>query len=34
LDALAEKYPQYVERRPTGAVIALDVQRWSGWAAG
>ena len=34
LDALAEKYTQYVERRPTGAVIALDVERWSSWAAG
>lgn len=28
--ALVERYPQ---QRATGAVLALDVERWSGWAA-
>jgi PPOX class probable F420-dependent enzyme len=27
---LAERYPQ---QRPTGAVLAVDVERWSGWSA-
>lgn len=31
LDALAAKYPQYSEHRPSGPVIALEAQRWSGW---
>jgi hypothetical protein len=34
LDALAERYPQYREQRPSGPVLAIDVQRWSGWSAG
>jgi len=33
LDLLAERYAQYRERRPDGPVIALDVQRISGWSA-
>jgi PPOX class probable F420-dependent enzyme len=33
LDALAEKYPQYRERRPDGPVVALDVDRITGWSA-
>jgi PPOX class probable F420-dependent enzyme len=33
LDALAAKYPQYAQRRPTGAVLALEITRWSGWSA-
>ena len=33
LDALAAKYRQYVDRRPSDDVIALEVERWSGWAA-
>jgi PPOX class probable F420-dependent enzyme len=33
LDLLAARYPQYRERRPPGVVIAVDVTRWSGWAA-
>jgi PPOX class probable F420-dependent enzyme len=33
LDLLAEKYPQYAERRPAGPVVALQVARISGWAA-
>lgn len=28
---LRERYPQ---QRATGAVLAVDVRRWSGWAAG
>jgi PPOX class probable F420-dependent enzyme len=33
LDALAERYPAYRERRPTGPVVAITVERWSGWSA-
>jgi PPOX class probable F420-dependent enzyme len=33
LDLLAERYEQYRTRRPLGPVIALDVERISGWAA-
>lgn len=33
LDALVAKYPQYRERRPDGAVVAITVSRWSGWRA-
>lgn len=33
LDALAAKYPQYARRRPAGAVLHLDVTRWTAWAA-
>jgi PPOX class probable F420-dependent enzyme len=32
LDLLAAKYPQYRERRPPGAVLALDVDRWRAWS--
>lgn len=32
LDLLAAKYPQYRERRPPGAVLALDVERWRAWS--
>jgi PPOX class probable F420-dependent enzyme len=28
---LGERYPQQL---PTGAVLAIDVRRWSGWSAG
>jgi len=31
--ALTAKYEQYVERPPTGAVIAVEADRWSGWSA-
>jgi PPOX class probable F420-dependent enzyme len=34
LDLLAERYAQYRERRPAGPVVALDVERITGWAAG
>jgi PPOX class probable F420-dependent enzyme len=30
---LAERYPQYRAQPPPGVVIAVDVARWSGWAA-
>jgi PPOX class probable F420-dependent enzyme len=30
---LVEKYPQYAEHRPEGPVVALDVERISGWSA-
>jgi PPOX class probable F420-dependent enzyme len=32
-DLLADRYPQYREAPPPGVVIAVDVTRWSGWAA-
>jgi PPOX class probable F420-dependent enzyme len=31
---LAERYAQYRDAPPPGVVIAADVTRWSGWAAG
>jgi PPOX class probable F420-dependent enzyme len=31
--ALTDKYPQYKEAPPTGAVIAIDVDRVTGWSA-
>ena len=31
---LAERYAQYRDAPPPGVVIAVDVERWSGWAAG
>jgi PPOX class probable F420-dependent enzyme len=33
LDLLAERYAQYRARRPDGPVVALDVERLTGWAA-
>jgi PPOX class probable F420-dependent enzyme len=33
LELLAERYAQYREQRPDGPVVALDVQRISGWSA-
>ncbi len=33
LALLAGKYPQYAEAAPAGPVIALQVIRWTGWAA-
>ena len=32
LRVLREKYRQYEEEAPQGAVIALDVEDWRGWA--
>jgi PPOX class probable F420-dependent enzyme len=30
---LTERYPQYRSEPPPGPVLAMDVDRWSGWAA-
>jgi PPOX class probable F420-dependent enzyme len=32
-ELLGARYPQYRETPPDGPVIAVDVERWSGWAA-
>jgi PPOX class probable F420-dependent enzyme len=32
LEKLAQRYPQYRTEPPPGPMIAIDVQRWSGWA--
>ena len=34
IELLAEKYGQYRERPPTGAVVEVAVERWTGWAWG
>jgi PPOX class probable F420-dependent enzyme len=33
VDRLVERYPVYRLHRPSGPVLAVDVQRWSGWSA-
>jgi hypothetical protein len=33
LDALTAKYPQYGSEPPRGPVVAIDVERISGWMA-
>jgi PPOX class probable F420-dependent enzyme len=33
VELLAERYPQHRANPPPGPVLAVDVQRWSGWAA-
>lgn len=33
IDALALRYPAYVERRPSGPVVSIGVTAWTGWAA-
>jgi PPOX class probable F420-dependent enzyme len=33
IDALAARYPAYVERRPDGPVVSIAVSSWTGWAA-
>jgi PPOX class probable F420-dependent enzyme len=33
IELLAERYPQHRREPPKGAVLAVDVLRWSGWAA-
>jgi PPOX class probable F420-dependent enzyme len=33
LDLLASKYPQYRERRPSGPVLRIEVDRWTCWEA-
>lgn len=32
IEALSAKYPQYRTLRPTGPVIAIDIDRISGWS--
>src|SRR5215469_12536158 len=32
LDMLAERYEQYRQTRPTGPVIVIEAERWTGWA--
>ena len=34
LGLLADRYPQYRTSPPAGPVVAIDVERWSGWRAG
>lgn len=31
LDLLAERYEQYRQTRPTGPVIVIEAERWTGW---
>lgn len=33
LDLLTARYPYYVSAPPPGPVLAVDISRWSGWAA-
>jgi PPOX class probable F420-dependent enzyme len=33
IDALARRYPQHRAQRPNAPVLAVDVERWSGWSA-
>jgi len=33
IKALAGRYPQYRDTRPTGILIVIAVERWSGWSA-
>jgi PPOX class probable F420-dependent enzyme len=33
LRALSGRYPQYIEQPPQGALIVIDVERFSGWSA-
>jgi PPOX class probable F420-dependent enzyme len=33
LRLLTDKYPQYAHHPPTGPVMRIEVQRWSGWEA-
>ena len=33
ISALSDRYPQYRDAVPPGPVIAIAVDRWSGWAA-
>ncbi len=34
LDMLAGRYGQYRQTRPTGPVIVIEAERWTGWAGG
>jgi PPOX class probable F420-dependent enzyme len=33
IDALVARYVQYAHRRPSGDLIVVEVQQWSGWRA-
>lgn len=33
VDLLTERYEQYAKSRPAGPVIAIDAERWTGWAS-
>jgi hypothetical protein len=33
LPALAHRYPQYIEHPPQGALIVVEIERFSGWSA-
>lgn len=33
VELLGERYPQHRERPPSGPVLAIAVERWSGWSA-
>jgi PPOX class probable F420-dependent enzyme len=33
IDRLTARYPVYVEQPPPGPVLAIDIRRWTGWAA-
>jgi PPOX class probable F420-dependent enzyme len=33
IDALAARYGQYAQRRPSGDLVVVEVNRWSGWSA-
>jgi PPOX class probable F420-dependent enzyme len=33
IDTLVARYVQYAQQRPSGDLIVVDVQRWSGWRA-
>ncbi|MBB3086823.1 TIGR03668 family PPOX class F420-dependent oxidoreductase [Geodermatophilus sabuli] len=33
LTALARRHPQYREQPPTGPLLVVTVQRWSGWSS-
>lgn len=33
IERLRDRYAPYVGRPPAGPVLAIDVRRWSGWAA-
>jgi PPOX class probable F420-dependent enzyme len=33
IHSLRDKYPQYRRQAPSGAALALDVERWVGWSA-
>ncbi|MBA2530438.1 MAG: TIGR03668 family PPOX class F420-dependent oxidoreductase [Euzebyales bacterium] len=33
LDLLAARYPVYADARPSGPLVVVNVNRWSGWSA-